>query len=291
MIALQEIALQSSPAGLPGGVRNRSRRVHWLAGRRVRLALGVSLALHAAAAIGLLALHLDPELPSPPPEISVALVAEASAPVPRAVVDPVEPPDTLPLPDPPPQVEASAPVEMQPVADAPPPATAAPPPVALAAEAPLTSFPSRSEPPIPPAARSAYAEPHAIPRAEPRPSRPVPAPDLPVALNTPTIRAPVTKAPVVSVPPRPVSGMSSNRPPIYPALAQRRGEAGVVILRVAVTVDGQPASVAISRSSGYPALDDAAAAAVRQWRFVPASSNGAPVAASADVPIEFRIPR
>ena len=45
----------------------------------------------------------------------------------------------------------------------------------------------------------------------------------------------------------------------------------------------------IATSSGHQILDDAAVAAVRTWRFSPATQAGVPVAAIADVPIRFSI--
>ena len=83
--------------------------------------------------------------------------------------------------------------------------------------------------------------------------------------------------------------MESDRPPVYPAMARRRGEQGRVVLRVSVAAGGTPAQVAVGQSSGFPSLDDAAMDAVRQWRFVPATRDGQPVPAVAEVPILFRL--
>jgi protein TonB len=62
-----------------------------------------------------------------------------------------------------------------------------------------------------------------------------------------------------------------------------------VLLRVQVSATGDAASVEIVSSSGHPILDQAARAAVRAWRFIPATRGGMAVAAPADVPIEFRM--
>jgi TonB family protein len=83
--------------------------------------------------------------------------------------------------------------------------------------------------------------------------------------------------------------MQTNRAPIYPATALRRGEQGRVMLRVAVSVDGTPIDVGLAETSGHPSLDTAALMAVRQWRFNPATQAGRPVPAIAEVPIRFRI--
>ena len=91
------------------------------------------------------------------------------------------------------------------------------------------------------------------------------------------------------IPARPIRGSVANRDPAYPDAARRRGEQGRVMLRVNVSADGRPVSVTPLQSSGFPRLDDAAVAAVRQWRFEPAERNGKPVEGAADVPILFRL--
>ena len=83
--------------------------------------------------------------------------------------------------------------------------------------------------------------------------------------------------------------MATDRPPVYPELARRRGEQGRVLVRVSVGADGAPLSVGIGQSSGHASLDQAALSAVRQWRFVPATQAGRPVPAAAEVPIQFHL--
>ncbi|MBO0710433.1 MAG: energy transducer TonB, partial [Acetobacteraceae bacterium] len=61
------------------------------------------------------------------------------------------------------------------------------------------------------------------------------------------------------------------------------------LVRVQVAPDGSLASVSLAQSSGSPALDEAALAAVRQSRFSPATRGGVPVAGAAEVPIVFRL--
>lgn len=75
----------------------------------------------------------------------------------------------------------------------------------------------------------------------------------------------------------------------YPIEARRLGLEGRVILRVTVSPAGAAAAVAVRRSSGHRLLDDAAQAAVRTWRFKPATLNGAPVQGDVDVPASFRL--
>ena len=61
------------------------------------------------------------------------------------------------------------------------------------------------------------------------------------------------------------------------------------MLDVVVKIDGTPAKVAISRSSGSPILDEAALDAVSQWRFIPARKSGQLIQANVVVPVEFKI--
>lgn len=67
------------------------------------------------------------------------------------------------------------------------------------------------------------------------------------------------------------------------------GEEGKVTLRVHVGAGGQAMEVRLHASSGSARLDDAAQEAVRNWRFVPATQAGVPVAAWVLVPVGFRL--
>jgi protein TonB len=62
-----------------------------------------------------------------------------------------------------------------------------------------------------------------------------------------------------------------------------------VVLRVAVSQSGTAISVDVITSSGHGMLDAAAAAAVRAWRFAPATRDGVAIVANADVPVDFRM--
>ena len=75
----------------------------------------------------------------------------------------------------------------------------------------------------------------------------------------------------------------------YPPASQRLGEAGTVVVRVVVGIDGRVVSGSIARSSGFPRLDAAALKqALAKWRFVPAMVDGALVEAEREVPVTFR---
>jgi protein TonB len=64
---------------------------------------------------------------------------------------------------------------------------------------------------------------------------------------------------------------------------------GRCVLRVMVGADGLANFVQISQSSGYSLLDQAAIAAVKTWRFVPAKRNGQAITDSVTVPIRFNL--
>lgn len=84
-------------------------------------------------------------------------------------------------------------------------------------------------------------------------------------------------------------GYLSNPKPNYPGIARSRHWEGLVLLRVYVTPNGQAAKVNVARSSGHDVLDDAALAAVRNWRFVPGKRGDMPIASWATVPIQFAL--
>lgn len=86
--------------------------------------------------------------------------------------------------------------------------------------------------------------------------------------------------------PRPLPGRSPKPP--YPIDALRRGEGGLVTLRVQVSADGRPLKVDVSKRSSNRELDRAAVRTVRTWRFAPAVRKGKAVAAVVIVPVEFK---
>jgi periplasmic protein TonB len=77
--------------------------------------------------------------------------------------------------------------------------------------------------------------------------------------------------------------------PRYPATARRLGIQGTTLLRVFVSTDGRVTDVAVERTAGHGDLDDAAADAVRRWRFEPARRGDEPVAMWVLLPVEFRL--
>jgi protein TonB len=77
--------------------------------------------------------------------------------------------------------------------------------------------------------------------------------------------------------------------PSYPASARRLGIQGTSLLKVQVLLDGRVGEVVVQESAGHPDLDQAAADAVRRWRFDPARRGADPVAVWVLLPVEFRI--
>lgn len=136
------------------------------------------------------------------------------------------------------------------------------PPQQLVAEAPAVSPTVALAPPSPP--------PTMI--TAPAPPAPTPKPVEPVSLASDLS---------VSCPVRPA--------PTYPALARRMGEEGEVVLRVELSEDGQIASVRVATSSGFRRLDEAALAAIKNWRCHAAEREGQPVRAVAIQPFKFSL--
>jgi protein TonB len=248
--------------------------------RRRRYAFAVSLLGHGLALLALVYLLQRIVLPPPPPESSVSLVFLPPAPQQVTTASPAAPAATAP-----PEREQEPPPAAQPEAKAEQGEPAAPP---SAAEQPVLVLalpePDReaTAPPIPrpapvehpPSRRVAAARPLAA-----EPARPAIAP-------APTPAA-ASIAPLL--PAHPVAGMESDRPPVYPEVARRRGQQGRVVLEVSVSAAGMPVSVRVVQSSGYASLDTAAQTAVERWRFVPATRGGAAVSAVAEVPVRFRL--
>jgi len=77
----------------------------------------------------------------------------------------------------------------------------------------------------------------------------------------------------------------STTPPLFPPRAR---DAGLVMIETTIDTGGQPTANKILRSS--PAFDEAALAALRQWRFRPARVGGSSTPTLAYVIVGFRQP-
>ena len=81
---------------------------------------------------------------------------------------------------------------------------------------------------------------------------------------------------------------STRVQPSYPEKEKERSREGRVILQAVIQKDGTVRDVAVLRSPGR-AFDEAAIAAVRQWKYQPATQAGEPVAVYFTIVVEFRL--
>jgi len=91
------------------------------------------------------------------------------------------------------------------------------------------------------------------------------------------------------IPPQFGAAYLNNPKPQYPPFARRMGIQGTVMLKVLVSKDGFSLKVQVAQSSGADVLDEAAAEAVKKWRFVPARRGDIPVDEWVQVPIAFHL--
>jgi len=118
--------------------------------------------------------------------------------------------------------------------------------------------------------------------------QPTPEPKRVERKPTPQRATPVAAAMSANVP-KPV--VIRNTPPIYPETARRAGWEGRVIVRVEVSAEGLPVSVALEKSSNFGVLDQAALRAVKSWRFQPRMMGGVAMTGTVDVPVNFTLSR
>ncbi len=111
------------------------------------------------------------------------------------------------------------------------------------------------------------------------------APPAPVKLPNPVaISAPAPAAQISVTPPDVMAAYADNPLPQYPAISRRNGEEGKLLVRVCVKADGSVGSATTIKSSGFTRLDQAAVAALLQWRFRPARRGTRPIEGCVDVP-------
>jgi periplasmic protein TonB len=110
----------------------------------------------------------------------------------------------------------------------------------------------------------------------------------PAETPIPASASAISAAPATGAPAQDLK--TANRvEPIYPSASRRAGEEGTVRLRVLVDENGRPREVNVSKGSGFARLDEAAIAAVRKWRFVPATNGTNKITAWTQVAITFRL--
>ena len=115
------------------------------------------------------------------------------------------------------------------------------------------------------------------------------------AIGVGTMERVVPPPPLPATPTQPIrlhAGIQAPRKivdvaPIYPSLARMAHVEGVVILEAVIDARGNVESVRVLRS--IPQLDQAAADAVRQWRFTPARLNTETVPVVMTVTVNFTL--
>jgi protein TonB len=81
----------------------------------------------------------------------------------------------------------------------------------------------------------------------------------------------------------------SNPPPIYPAVARRRGYEGTVVVEVLVNKEGRVQNLRLFQSSGYAVLDRAATTAIKTWLFEPGKAGDEKIEMWVKVPLRFQL--
>jgi protein TonB len=79
----------------------------------------------------------------------------------------------------------------------------------------------------------------------------------------------------------------SNVAPAYPPMARKARVEGTVSLEATINTQGRVTDVKVLR--GNPLLDDAAADAVKEWKYSPTLLNGTPVAVVMTVTVNFHL--
>jgi TonB family protein len=81
-------------------------------------------------------------------------------------------------------------------------------------------------------------------------------------------------------------------PPLFPEKARRNRRQGVVFVEARINIRGTVDSVVVlNPARSWDGLDQAAAEAVRRWRFRPATRDGKPIAGAAVQRLDFELPR
>jgi TonB family protein len=126
----------------------------------------------------------------------------------------------------------------------------------------------------------------ALTRADPATSQNVPA--TPAQDAQDAQGAPASAVPTF-VPPRAIPSTVMKNWPVYTVQARQAHREGIVLLSVTISADGTPMDVKIARSSQVQDLDVAAIAAVRNWRFTPATRDGIAVETTVNLPVNFSL--
>ena len=78
--------------------------------------------------------------------------------------------------------------------------------------------------------------------------------------------------------------------PDYPEKAKKAGISGSVVVKVQISEKGVVSSAEVHEGmKGHPEMGQAAVDALLKWRFSPARYEGAPVAVTVKIPVEFTL--
>jgi protein TonB len=229
--------------------------------------------------------------PAPPPSPRASAPSRPRAPEPPRPKSLDPRPLTLPKPLETPMPETNAPPVESPVETPPPPPVAHEPPAPTPAPAPAPAVPAVPRARVPIDAPPANGG-DGVPAAAPPAPSSAPPPPPPASVTT-TPSAPAGPS-VAALPPDGVTQTAVPRGgyqvrPSYPHNARRLGIQGTTLLSVFVAADGRVGDVVVKQSAGHPDLDQAAADAVRRWRFEPARRGSEAVAMWVLLPVEFRL--
>jgi periplasmic protein TonB len=153
-------------------------------------------------------------------------------------------------------------------------------PVAIETKIIQETQPQRRQPP-PPTPNFAVPPPPFVPPPEVHLEKPPPPPVQSTAITEVThIRPPEPASPQHQpLMVLPHINLAASHEPEYPPASRRLGEQGTAILEVLVEASGRPVDVKVVQSSGFPRLDAAAIAGVKEnYRFFPGTVDGKPQA-------------
>ncbi|MEW5805847.1 MAG: energy transducer TonB [Acidobacteriota bacterium] len=136
-------------------------------------------------------------------------------------------------------------------------------------------------------------EPEPIKEPEPEPEIELIPPDAEIMIGIPAPEAPPQQGPLIAG----VAGVTNPELipetkllPVYPELARKAKIEGSVILQAVIKKDGTVGDIVILRSPGAKlGFEEAAAEAVKKWRYKPALQNGRPVDVYFTVEVNFTL--
>jgi protein TonB len=83
---------------------------------------------------------------------------------------------------------------------------------------------------------------------------------------------------------------STHSTPPYPPEAKEKSHQGTVLLHIMIAANGEVTNASVSKSSGFPELDQEAVSWVTaHWKYKPAVQNGASVASASDAQVVFNL--